>query len=390
MPYPRRKNAKCLNCYSPLQEQDNYCPVCGQENNDRRVSFGELVLEVLGNLFSFDSQFVRSVVPFLFRPGYLTQEFLAGRRKRYIHPLRLYFAISFVFFLLALPSFDGINEKTTDAGDTTSTVLKDTSSKGIFKIKKKKKQENQVINFEVSGMDTTEKKYLRNYFDTASHNELERWMNLLNGSSRKIIKTYKLTPDQLLDSLGLKPGWLNKLLARQTIKLAQDESGKALGSYIISKVPLMMFILMPLVALLLKLIYFGAFSRTVSAVSVGVSYGFYHTKRLFNPQLPPPDTRLYKPPRRFYVDHLIFTLHLHAFIFFVFILGELTSRFVNPETTSGILGMAAFLYMWLSFKKVYQEGWFKTTLKIFVLLIGYTFCLALCMLLILFVGVLTF
>jgi hypothetical protein len=407
MPLQYRKNPHCLNCNHPLQQEDNYCSQCGQENNDRRVSFKELVIEVLSNLFSFDSQFARSIIPFLFKPGFLTREFLAGKRRRYIHPLRLYFAVSFVFFLLVMPSFDSLNSNnkpknkkanTTSSLDSlkTDTLKKDKAHNDIVNITKA--AEGEPVFRITTDEDKNEKddgekdtlKSLKSHFDPTSKNEMEKWLKLLSGNNRKLIRKYKLNPEQLLDSIGLEPSWFKTILARQAIKLAEDEDGKAFGSYLISKVPLMMFFLMPMVALLLKILYFGAFSRTASLLRYGVSHGIYHTRRLIQPQIKPPAVTIYTPPRRFYIEHLIFTLHLHSFIFFVFVIGELISRFFSPGGVIAILSVAATIYTWLSFKRVYLEGWFKTSMKMFILFIGYSVCLSLCMIGMVIAGVLLF
>lgn len=63
------------------------------------VTFKQFILDFLGDYFTFDSLIIRSLRPLLFKPGFLTLEFLKGRRVRYIPPLRLFIFISIVFFL---------------------------------------------------------------------------------------------------------------------------------------------------------------------------------------------------------------------------------------------------------------------------------------------------
>jgi hypothetical protein len=48
-----------------------------------------------------DSRLWRTLGALLGRPGYLTREFLAGRRARYLPPVRLYLVLSVLFFLWA-------------------------------------------------------------------------------------------------------------------------------------------------------------------------------------------------------------------------------------------------------------------------------------------------
>ncbi len=98
MPKTLRKNPRCQNCGYPLEPDFDYCPRCSQRNSDKLASFGTLAVEVISDFFSYDSRFVKTIYPFLLRPGYLTVEFVAGRRVRYMHPLRLYLFISLLYF----------------------------------------------------------------------------------------------------------------------------------------------------------------------------------------------------------------------------------------------------------------------------------------------------
>lgn len=99
----------CKNCDTKLDASWRYCPSCGQEHKDRVMHFKQFLLDFLGDYFTFDSLIVRSVRPLLFDPGYLTNEFIAGRRVRYIPPLRLFIFISIIFFLL----LGSVNQTTT-------------------------------------------------------------------------------------------------------------------------------------------------------------------------------------------------------------------------------------------------------------------------------------
>ena len=93
----------CKNCNVKQEEWFKYCPNCGQEQIDKLVTFKQFLLDFLGDYFTFDSLFIRSFRPLLFKPGFLTNEFLAGRRVRYIPPIRMFIFISIVFFLFLGP-----------------------------------------------------------------------------------------------------------------------------------------------------------------------------------------------------------------------------------------------------------------------------------------------
>ena len=93
----------CKNCNTKLEVGFKYCPNCGQEHKDKVVHFRQFILDFLGDYFTFDSLIIRSVKPLLFNPGFLTKEFIAGRRVRYIPPLRMFVFISIIFFLVLGP-----------------------------------------------------------------------------------------------------------------------------------------------------------------------------------------------------------------------------------------------------------------------------------------------
>jgi len=90
--------AVCSNCSAPLHGP--YCAVCGQRQVDLDRPFRDLVGEGLSTFFAFDTRIGRTLWPLIRRPGFLTDEFLDGRRARYVHPFKLYFAFSLVFFLV--------------------------------------------------------------------------------------------------------------------------------------------------------------------------------------------------------------------------------------------------------------------------------------------------
>lgn len=89
----------CPNCAKALRPGDHYCPGCGQAVVQRETLRG-FVDQFLGDYFTFDSKLVRSMVPLITRPGFLTAEYLAGRRARYIPPLRMFIFLSIICFLV--------------------------------------------------------------------------------------------------------------------------------------------------------------------------------------------------------------------------------------------------------------------------------------------------
>ncbi|MBS1527545.1 MAG: DUF3667 domain-containing protein [Bacteroidetes bacterium] len=97
-----RKENDCLNCGTTLQ--GHFCHNCGQENLQIKESFGHMMSHAISDYFHFDHQFFGTLKPLLFRPGFLTNEYMAGRRVRYLHPVKMYIFISVVYFLVAFQS----------------------------------------------------------------------------------------------------------------------------------------------------------------------------------------------------------------------------------------------------------------------------------------------
>jgi hypothetical protein len=90
----------CLNCGELVTQR--FCPACGQEaEHTLQRPFREIAVEVLDETIALDSRFRQTIWPLLARPGFLTAEYLAGRKARYTSPLKLYLLASFVFFVIA-------------------------------------------------------------------------------------------------------------------------------------------------------------------------------------------------------------------------------------------------------------------------------------------------
>jgi len=90
----------CQNCAAALTGP--YCSHCGQHDVDYNRSFGHVLEDALEGFLHFDGKFLRSARYLFTRPGYLTNEFVAGRRVRYANPVRFYVFASFLFFAVNL------------------------------------------------------------------------------------------------------------------------------------------------------------------------------------------------------------------------------------------------------------------------------------------------
>ena len=94
-----RTEKDCLNCGALVDGR--YCSSCGQENVVPRERLSYILADFLGGFFvSFDNKFIKSVGPLLFKPGFLTNQYNAGKRASYVHPFKLYIFISIFYFFL--------------------------------------------------------------------------------------------------------------------------------------------------------------------------------------------------------------------------------------------------------------------------------------------------
>lgn len=87
----------CANCAAPLQGA--WCHRCGQHAGETLKPFASMLADAGEAVFNVDSRIFRSLVPLQFRPGFLTLEYFAGRRARYVSPFRLFLFLCLAAFL---------------------------------------------------------------------------------------------------------------------------------------------------------------------------------------------------------------------------------------------------------------------------------------------------
>ncbi|MGE5355635.1 MAG: DUF3667 domain-containing protein [Deltaproteobacteria bacterium] len=95
-----KKGKRCLNCGHELLNDENYCPECGQINDERRLSLKIFLHTTLAGFYSFDSRFLRTIIPLIFKPGKVSKEYIEGRRTYYNNPFQLLLQTAIVFFLM--------------------------------------------------------------------------------------------------------------------------------------------------------------------------------------------------------------------------------------------------------------------------------------------------
>ncbi len=108
----------CRNCGAPfVPERRRFCPECGQETHLKAPTLGELAQQFGGAYLSTEGALWRTLKLLLTRPGELTVQYLRGRRKHYVLPLRLYLTISVVALLLLRVVGPGVDFKLPDDVD---------------------------------------------------------------------------------------------------------------------------------------------------------------------------------------------------------------------------------------------------------------------------------
>jgi hypothetical protein len=94
----RQDNSPCSNCATIYS--GNYCPECGQESFTGAPTAVDFIYEFLTRNIFERGKMPRTIWHLLRYPGGLTVDFLEGRRQRFIRPVRLYFGLSVIYFLL--------------------------------------------------------------------------------------------------------------------------------------------------------------------------------------------------------------------------------------------------------------------------------------------------
>ena len=106
---------RCMNCGTPLKGM--YCHQCGQYALDIHQPLWKYIRQYFENMYQFDGKIWMTLRLMFTRPGFLTNEFNAGKINSYVHPFRLYMCVSVVFFAIffmvagdRMNQIDAINE----------------------------------------------------------------------------------------------------------------------------------------------------------------------------------------------------------------------------------------------------------------------------------------
>ncbi|NML41003.1 DUF3667 domain-containing protein [Chitinophaga sp. G-6-1-13] len=301
---PLRADKTCLNCGTEVQER--FCSHCGQENTVQHESFGHLAGHVVADIVHYDSRFLTTIKYLVIRPAFLTKEYWAGRRVRYVNPIQLYVFISFVFFLFftILTHTPGHADKKKTAHNEKITL----EEKAVDKEDTAHQKKDDVI--DLSAMDT-------NYGSAAEFDSLQA----------------ALPPGKRLT--GIEYRWQRRIAGLKEEGKTADQAIMEMFSH---NLPKIMFLLMPLFALMVK---------------------WSHRKR-----------------KLVYVDHAIFTIHIHSFLFIILFVGLVLRYFVHDDLPLNLAYWGGFFYLVLALRNAYQQSFWKSLIKGSLLFAGYMFIAA--------------
>jgi len=341
----------CANCGTPLHGQ--YCSDCGQRSRVRMITFWELVRDAGDLLASLDSRLWRTLGLLFFRPGRLTLDYLQGRRARYVAPLRLFIASSLIFFFVAAfnTSFeageDGPVIRISPSGQEAGETADPDATPGDAGTRS-----GPLAGVREDAFDglTDDQRAQAEQALREAEEALKATAGTETGSAEA--PTDK-TPEEVcadIDLDGLKDSRVGKYLTEERArgvceKIAADH-GAGFGRALFSNLPTMMFIFLPLMALVMK--------------------------------------GLYPLSGRYYAEHLLFLVHYHAFFYLastLITLGWWASDFpaigeVPASVVTAVLSIYLPVYLFRAMRRVYEQGFWGTLFKYALLGVAYFSALA--------------
>jgi Protein of unknown function (DUF3667) len=387
---PAQPLTHCENCGAPLAGE--FCAQCGQHAIDYRRSIFRVLLDAADSFLNWDTKFLHSMNQLLIHPWQLTNDFNAGRRARYVHPLRLYLIASIVFFLLARAinwDSDGPIQLTgQDRTELVASLAKMIEPNSPLTPEQRAQVELARVKLaEPEGALSTEeraelKKTIRAYVKSQVSKSLgaeerakmaammARIPKMRDPGKETTPPVVPLPPDLTATAPPIPnpsippiastpktehhfsvgpPGekkspfalWLEKQVKE---KIGEDGArAKLFLETLRSNIPAMMLCCIPLFAFILKILYFRK--------------------------------------RRFYVEHLVYALHIHTFLYVAVIITSLAVMGANRTVPAlggwitGVMACVIVIQIFLSIRRVYKQGWFMTMLKF--LLGGCVYCVIL-------------
>ncbi len=308
-----------------------------------------MMRHAISDYFHFDDQFFSTLKPLLFKPGKLTVEYNTGHRASYLHPVKMYIFISVIYFLVLFQTGnDNKLYKIQDGGSKTET------KEGLL-------QANAAIDKTINDPHTGENTILglkaakeaniesikRLDGDTSSAAETD---TVLFGVSVGKFKNYdQYLADQKKLPENKRDGLFKKMFTKNMLYY-HERFGSQAKEMVIENfnhtIPKMMFLILPLFALILYITFIR--------------------------------------DKKFYVEHMIYSFHLHCFFFlftaFIMLFQAITS--IGNSIMQWIYFAATIYIIWYIYKSlrvVYHRSKFRTITKMFGMSFAYFFVFMCCM-----------
>ncbi len=338
----------CENCGAELQ--GHWCAQCGQAAIEYRRSFRYVVADLLNEFLNWDSKFFTTIALLILKPWRLTNEFLAGKRVRYVNPLRLYLLASILFFFAVNYGAKGINFDASKLGPKDRADLEAELKKEDLPPAAREKLEALLRDSSPSPAPSPATNAPSpTPAPTASSDVASQPTESANEQKKEYGKIGERPFVAFDDAKSTTPfeRWIE---ARAKEKMG--EHGTKMGLFIstlFSNLPYMMLCCIPLFACVLKVLYIRR--------------------------------------RIFYIDHLIYALHIHTFFYtaiMLIVLATIGLNHVAPGVLAGwliaLLWIAFVTQIFLSIRYVYRQGWFFSIFKFlfggFIYLMVLVFALA--------------
>ncbi|MEM1041487.1 MAG: DUF3667 domain-containing protein [Bacteroidota bacterium] len=387
---PVAASPACANCGHEVV--GDFCAACGQKSAPLRQPVHRFVASAAGEYFGLDGRLWRTLGLLLTQPGTLTRAYLDGRRARYLRPLRLYLTATLTFFFLLavldpVANIEGLivgGDEDRIAADSTMTAAAwiDTIDSGQVTFDARVDQLRQVADsllqaglvepeIDSETGDTLRADLNLHEIPEEHRPQMRELVRLGSTGRQRAVRRLEwqraaladADPDSSIrpadwqtaaeivipsmrESAVNLPDWMPRSRAIERLNAARTSDGRTeaatdLARGMIARVPTVMFLLLPLFALLLKLVY--------------IRRGWY------------------------YSEHLVFALHGHAFAFLVFtvvaVLLTASGAAAWALRVSQALGVAVLGYFFIAQKRVYGQGWLKTGAKALGLGVVYTILL---------------
>ena len=310
---------RCENCGAELQ--GHWCAHCGQPAIDYRRSFRHVIADLLDEFLNWDSKFFATIALLIFKPWRLTNEFLAGKRVRYANPLRLYLLASILFFFAVNYGTRGIKFEPGKIGPKDRAELE--ADLKNTDLPPEAREKLQALLQESSPSPAP----------SPVTSPSSPPPSAQTSQQKKEYGKIGERPFVAFDDAKSTTPFERWIEARAKEKMG--EHGTKMGLFIstlFSNLPYMMLCCIPLFAFVLKVLY---------------------VRRHI-----------------FYIDHLIYALHIHTFFYTAVMLIVLATIGLNRFASGPIAGwMIAFLWIgfvtqiFLSIRYVYRQGWFISIFK---------------------------